>query len=379
MTPLYEFNKKDDRIYGYKNLGIGKTKNPSELISAGFTTRDEPNEVLFYMENNLNQLFSNETGNVEDISPTTKFYLKFSQPMNTDTFSFNTIDKSVKTEHNIIISYDSSFSNCIPLEPIYDKLNSDTYFVFTPKITTEGFQLSQNSDIYITTRDTVKTQGDTKIYNKFYLEVDQSAVEGNNTGKFLLEDDNFFNLEYKTEKYHILTEKNEFLITQDDYYIVNEESSNQISNISAGTVGFPFKFKISDQNNFSILHVYVYDENLNRIELLEYDSAVDNSLINISETSFIEIVFNETVLASSLTIGENSSFELSTDSTFQTSESFKNGIIHLSDFHKNRAVFIPSSSYINLTDYYLRINTSIENPYSINLNKTYTFAKFTIQ
>lgn len=307
LNPLYTFDTSNDRIYGYQSKGIGITSSPSELVLAGFKITDEPNQVSYYATDINNNVLTNSSNNIIDIKPNTNFTFKFSQTMNTNTLIFNNVTGQVRSSDNIILSYDSGFSNSIPLES-FTKSNNDTTFTFTPSLYSRNFQLSQNSLIYVKASNTTLTKGGT----------------------------------------------------------------------SSTSVGHTNSFKISNTNSFQILHVYVYTGLGSREELIEYDSGQDNSVSGILTSSFIEIIFNETVDSTTITIGQGNSIELSTDPTFSGSF-ISSGTISVYDLYKNRIIITPTSYFSNLTDYHLRINTSITNPYGVALNKIYTFDKFTIE
>jgi len=314
---LYPFNKSNDRIYGYKNKGIARTDTPSEPVIAGIKTTTSNNVVRFLaLDVNENEI-SNQTENVIDISPTSKFIFDFDQTMNLQSFIFSTDSTITKNDDNIIVSYDSNFSNCIPLKFSYEKSNNDTTFKFTPELYQRGYQLSQNSVIHFGVRESAKTKGST-------IPVTISGTSG----------------------------------------------------ISGTVLKYPYNFKIATTNDFKILKVLIHQSG-SMLELLEYDSQQDNSLTNILNSTTIQIIFNEEVSASSLTIGQSNSIELSTDSTF--SSNFVTGSVKIYDDHRNRIIFTPTTVFSNLTEYYLRINNTVENPFGVQLDKNYTYAKFTIE
>jgi len=309
------FARANDRIYGYTSKGIGKTSDPSEPTLPGFNTKTEPNLVKFYATNISDQLVTNFSSNQENISPTTDIHFAFDQTMNVDSLSFNTNknNQNIQSTDNLILSYDSNFSNCIPFSPYITSSNNDTFFKLSLLMKNDDLQLSQNSFIYFGTRGTAKTKGGT--------------------------------LPYTTNSSQ--TSETEILIHN-------------------------YTFKVSTTDDFKILKLII-----DNVNLLEYDSNQDNSITDISLIPLIQIIFNETVSLSSFTIGQNNSFELSTDPNFQSN--FITGTVTIYDIHKNRIVFIPDSELTTLTDYYLRINNNdtVENPYGVILDKSYTYAKFT--
>ena len=308
INPLYTFDRVNDRIYGYQSKGIGRTSDPSDIELAGFKTTDDTNQVTYYATDINEDILTNSSNNIIDIKPNTNFTFKFSQTMNTSTLIFNNSSGLVRNNDNVIVSYDSNFSNCIPLEN-FTKSNNDTTFSFTPAMYTSNYQLSQNSSIYVKASNTTLTKGGT---------------------------------------------------------------------IST-SLGHTNYFKVSNTNSFQILHVYVYTGIGSREELLEIDPGqYSNTISGILTSTFIEIIFNETVDPATITLGQGNSVELTTDSTF-TSNFVTSGTISIYDLHKNRIIITPTSYFLNLTDYYLRINTSIENPYGVALNKMYTFDKFTVE
>lgn len=316
LTESVNFDRDNERIYGYQSQGIGRTPLPHSSTLPGFKTGTEPNLVKFYAKDTSDDYLSNQNNNVVNISPDSDFVFEFEQTMNTDSLLMNSdLNSLIKSDHNLILSYDSNFTNCIPFTPYIQKSNNDTTFTLTPRMFSDNILLSENSFIYLGIRETARTKGNT--------------------------------LPYTTS--------------------TTSSGGNDI-------LSHPYSFKVATINNFKILQVFV-----DGTELLEYDSNQDNSITNISGFLSLQIIFNQELNPSSLTIGQNNSIELSTDSSFQSN--FVSGTLTVLDLNKNRLLFIPSSELTTLTDYYLRINNNdgIENPYGVKLDKAYTYAKFTIE
>ena len=72
-------------------------------------------------------------GNQTGIDVDSNVIVKFNQTMNVDSIVINATDSTVGSE-NIILSYDSNFANCIPLQGDFSSSNNDTTFEFKPLI-----------------------------------------------------------------------------------------------------------------------------------------------------------------------------------------------------------------------------------------------------
>jgi hypothetical protein len=85
--------------------------------------------------------------------------------MNTESINFNTVDDVVRSPYNILLSYDSSFGNTIPLSSSFNKSNNDTAFEFQPLILSNtSLNLTQNTKIYAKITDgSLKNKGDMNL------------------------------------------------------------------------------------------------------------------------------------------------------------------------------------------------------------------------
>ena len=96
--------------------------------------------------------FESQTG----IDVDSNVIVKFNQTMNVDSIVINATDSTVGSE-NIILSYDSNFANCIPLQGDFSSSNNDTTFEFKPLILSNtSLQLTQDKNLFCKVIRTIK-------------------------------------------------------------------------------------------------------------------------------------------------------------------------------------------------------------------------------
>jgi len=151
------------RIVGAKSNVHAKTSTSTGITNAGFSTTTTALTVSAkfrqYSGDTIVDLSSNRTG----IDVDSNVFFVFNQTMNVDSLSFNSTDEEVSSDHNIILSYDSSFGNCIPLDSTFTTSNNGSTFEFKPRVVTEGFHLGMNKNLYCKVTRSAKTPGSTNL------------------------------------------------------------------------------------------------------------------------------------------------------------------------------------------------------------------------
>lgn len=331
-NPLYVF-KAGDRVYGSTNDGIGQATEPLQITNVGFTTTttDLTANAKFYVldSNNNIDLLSLTDDNITGVKTDSNVIINFNQTINVDTISFNTINSSVLDEHTIILSYDSSFGNCIPLSSTFLRSNNDTAFEFRPLLlTNSNVHLTQNNSIYVRITDGIQTKGTTNL---------------------------------STTK----TFSNSALVTSNDNF-------QAITATVYGSGGTQIQLNVIERSDTIPSDV---------------PGTLTNKASNVSNTTPIIIEFNEEIASATnfsmvTTDGTTNHIELTTDSDFaaDSGEIETVSITKIGD-NGNRLVIVPSSPLASLTRYYLRVlnNTGNENVKEKPLDQNTYFQSFTTE
>jgi len=129
------------------------------ITNTGFSTQSTALSVTSFMRNTsdtLLELSSSRTG----IDHDSNVIIKFSQTMNTDTIIVNSTDNQVNSSDTVILSKDSSFTNCIPLLPNPTITENGSKYEFKPVILANtSLRLSQNDYYYVKVTRDAKTKG----------------------------------------------------------------------------------------------------------------------------------------------------------------------------------------------------------------------------
>ena len=105
--------------------------------------------------------------------------VKFTQTMNVESINFNAVDSVVRDSYNILLSYDDSFQNTIPLSTNFTSSNNDTVFEFQPAILSNtSLQLTQDKNLYAKITQTAKNKGDMNLASVFSPSNYANTVDG---------------------------------------------------------------------------------------------------------------------------------------------------------------------------------------------------------
>ena len=129
------------------------------VSNAGITTTTQGLSATVSMrqaDDTIVTLDSNRT----NISRFSNVIVKFNQTMNVDTIVVNSTDSQVTSDHTIIFSKDSSFTNCVPLESNPTISENGTKFEFRPAILANtSLNLTQGDLHYVRITRDAKTKG----------------------------------------------------------------------------------------------------------------------------------------------------------------------------------------------------------------------------
>ena len=128
------------------------------VSNAGITTTTQGLSATVSMrqaDDTIVTLDSNRT----NISRFSNVIVKFNQTMNVDTIVVNSTDSQVTSDHTIIFSKDSSFTNCVPLESNPTISENGTKFEFRPTILANtSLNLTQGDLHYVRITRDAKTK-----------------------------------------------------------------------------------------------------------------------------------------------------------------------------------------------------------------------------
>ena len=119
----------NDRVVGVSSNSYGKTSLSTAIVGLGIKTTTTAITVDALFRKTDDSIVSISGGNQTGIDVDSNVIVKFNQTMNVDSIVINATDSVVGSE-NIILSYDSNFANCIPLQGDFSSSNNDTTFEF---------------------------------------------------------------------------------------------------------------------------------------------------------------------------------------------------------------------------------------------------------
>ncbi len=149
----------NDRVTGASSNVVAKSSVTTAITNSGITTAVTALTATSFMRNTsdtLLELSTTRTG----IDHDSNVIIKFSQTMNADTIIVNSTDSQVNSSDTVILSKDSSFTNCIPLLPNPTITENGSKFEFKPAILANtSLRLSQHDYYYVKVTRDAKTKG----------------------------------------------------------------------------------------------------------------------------------------------------------------------------------------------------------------------------
>jgi hypothetical protein len=162
-------NSSAERIFGRTSGGevFASSSGSEGIVGEGFkTTTTTPVANVFFSDGS--SLVSPIDGNQTGIDERSNLTVTFNQTMNVESINFNAVDSIVRDSYNILLSYDDSFQNTIPLSTNFTRSNNDTVFEFQPAILSNtSLQLTQNKNLYAKITQTAKNKGDENLASTF--------------------------------------------------------------------------------------------------------------------------------------------------------------------------------------------------------------------
>ena len=153
----------NDRVVGVSSNSYGKTSVSTAIVGPGIKTTTTAITVDALFRKTDDSIVSISGGNQTGIDVDSNVIVKFNQTMNVDSIVINATDSTVGSE-NIILSYDSNFANCIPLQGDFSSSNNDTTFEFKPLILSNtSLQLTQDKNLFCKVIRTIKNKGDMNL------------------------------------------------------------------------------------------------------------------------------------------------------------------------------------------------------------------------
>ena len=153
----------NDRVVGVSSNSYGKTSLSTAIVGPGIKTTTTAITVDALFRKTDDSIVSISGGNQTGIDVDSNVIVKFNQTMNVDSIVINATDSTVGSE-NIILSYDSNFANCIPLQGEFSSSNNDTTFEFKPLILSNtSLQLTQDKNLFCKVIRTIKNKGDMNL------------------------------------------------------------------------------------------------------------------------------------------------------------------------------------------------------------------------
>lgn len=160
-------NSSAERIVGRESnaYGFASSSGSEGIVGPGFKTTTTALTANVFFTNTNGDVISTQGSNQNHIDVNKNVSFTFNQTMNTESINFNTVDAVVRSPYNILLSYDSSFGNTIPLSSSFNKSNNDTAFEFQPLILSNtSLNLTQNTKIYAKITDgSLKNKGDMNL------------------------------------------------------------------------------------------------------------------------------------------------------------------------------------------------------------------------
>jgi len=153
----------NDRVVGVSSNSYGKTSVSTDIVGPGIKTTTTAITVDALFRKPDDSIVSISGGNQTGIDVDSNVIVKFNQTMNVDSIVINATDSTVGSE-NIILSYDSNFANCIPLQGDFSSSNNDSTFEFKPLILSNtSLQLTQNKNLFCKVIRTIKNKGNMNL------------------------------------------------------------------------------------------------------------------------------------------------------------------------------------------------------------------------
>lgn len=156
----------NDRVYGISSGAKANTSESVGLTNTGFSTVTTSTLTAnVYFRKTDDSIVSLSDASQTGIDIDSNVIVEFNQTMNVDSININSSDKIPTASHNIIISYDSSFANNVPLSGSFTRSNNDTTFEFKPLILNDALSLhlTQGDVLYAKVTQGIKTKGDTNL------------------------------------------------------------------------------------------------------------------------------------------------------------------------------------------------------------------------
>ena len=185
---VYRDNEKDnefltgtssiERIVGRSSNGYAWTGShgTSGMVGEGFkTTTTAIVANVHFRDSTGGATTSPVDSAISGVGIRSNVVFYFNQTMNVESINFNAVDSVVRDSYNILLSYDSSFGNTIPLSTNFTSSNNDTAFEFQPAILSNtNLQLTQDKNLYAkvvrtdaSITDNLKNKGDMNIVSSF--------------------------------------------------------------------------------------------------------------------------------------------------------------------------------------------------------------------
>ena len=162
-------NSSAERIFGRTSEGevFASSSGSEGIVGPGVKTWPfTPVANVFFSDGS--SLVSPIDGNQTGIDERSNLTVTFNQTMNVESINFNAVDSVVRDSYNILLSYDDSFQNTIPLSTNFTRSNNDTVFEFQPAILSNtSLQLTQDMNLYAKITQTAKNKGDENLASVF--------------------------------------------------------------------------------------------------------------------------------------------------------------------------------------------------------------------
>ena len=156
-----------DRIVGRTSNGYSFAHESTGIAGPGLKTAATLIVANVFFSDGTD-LVSPSLTTQDGIDEKSNLTVTFNQTMNVESIYFNARDEAVRSNYNILLSYDSDFGNTIPLSPSFTTSDNDTTFEFQPAILSNtSLQLTQNKNLYAKITQTAKNKGDMNLTSIF--------------------------------------------------------------------------------------------------------------------------------------------------------------------------------------------------------------------
>ncbi len=158
-----------ERIVGRTSNGYAFGHESTGIVGPGLKTATTGVVADVFFESSPGVLTTSPGSSViTGVDIRSNLIVQFNQTMNVESINFNTRDEVVRSNYNILLSYDSNFQNTMPLSSSFTTSDNDTTFEFQPAILSNtSLQLTQNKNLYAKITQTAKNKGDMNLVSVF--------------------------------------------------------------------------------------------------------------------------------------------------------------------------------------------------------------------